>query len=152
MILAGLPPTIAQSGTLLVTTLPAPMITWSPIDTPGKIMARVPIHTSFPIMTGFIACCPWHIIVLLIFSKVWFNANIVTSGAIITSLPIVTSPKIQQLRLRFELQPKETNEPDAKLAPGAIRMPTPQDRSMHRASRARTQWQKLPNGICGPGR
>ena len=47
MIFAGLPPTIAQSGTSFVTTDPAPTIAPCPILLhPGRMIARAPIQTS----------------------------------------------------------------------------------------------------------
>lgn len=51
--LAGTPPTRQLSGTSCVTTAPAAMTTLFPIVTPGTMMTLPPIHTSFPIVTGF---------------------------------------------------------------------------------------------------
>ena len=52
MILQGFP----QASTLLridlVTTLPAPIVTLSPMEIPGKIILPPPIQTLFPIVTG----------------------------------------------------------------------------------------------------
>lgn len=50
--LQGLPAAITLSGISLVTILPAPITTLSPIVTPGKIIAPPPIHTLFPMITG----------------------------------------------------------------------------------------------------
>ncbi len=49
---AGLPATIAYSGTSFVTTEHAPIIEWLPIFTPGRIVTFPPIYTSSPISTG----------------------------------------------------------------------------------------------------
>ena len=38
----------------LVTTLPEPMVTLSPMVTPGKIIEFPPIQTLSPIVTGFV--------------------------------------------------------------------------------------------------
>ena len=43
-ILAGTPPTIVFAGTSLVTTAPAATIEFSPMVTPGKIVAPAPMH------------------------------------------------------------------------------------------------------------
>ena len=53
MTLAGFPTAIEFSGIFLVTTLPAPIIALSPIDTPGRIILPEPIQTFFPILTLF---------------------------------------------------------------------------------------------------
>ena len=50
--LQGLPTAITFDGISLTTTDPAPMVTLSPIVTPGKIVTLPPIHTFFPIVTG----------------------------------------------------------------------------------------------------
>lgn len=49
---AGLPPTTTLFGTSLVTTAPLATTTLSPIVIPGLIMARPPIQTLSPIVTG----------------------------------------------------------------------------------------------------
>src|SRR6266516_75755 len=54
IILAGFPATIVHGGTCLVTTLPAPTMAPSPIITPFRIIARVPIHALSAIITGAI--------------------------------------------------------------------------------------------------
>src|SRR5712692_702212 len=54
IIRAGLPAAIVQSGTSLVTTLPAPTTAPSPILTPFRIIARAPIQALLPILTGTI--------------------------------------------------------------------------------------------------
>ena len=51
---AGLPATIWWSGTSLDTTDIAPAMTWFPIVTPGRIIARVPINEFFPIVIGLV--------------------------------------------------------------------------------------------------
>ena len=50
---AGFPATMELSGTSLVTTLPAPTIEFSPIVTPGRIVAAIPIHAFFLMWIGF---------------------------------------------------------------------------------------------------
>lgn len=52
MMQAGLPPTTTLSGPSLVTTAPLATTTLSPIAIPGLIMARPPIQTLSPIVTG----------------------------------------------------------------------------------------------------
>jgi hypothetical protein len=54
MIFAGLPVAIHESGIGFVTTLIAPTIELFPIETPFKIIDRLPIHTLSPIETA------WH--------------------------------------------------------------------------------------------
>ncbi len=49
---AGLPATTACAGTSLITTAPADTMLWSPIVTPGWMMARPPIQTLSPIVMG----------------------------------------------------------------------------------------------------
>src|SRR5690606_18868613 len=61
IIRAGFPPTILKSETSLVTIEPAAIITPFPMFTPGRIITRVPIHTSFPIDTGSISELCFHI-------------------------------------------------------------------------------------------
>ena len=51
MTLAGFPTTKEFEGISFVTTLPAPIIALSPIDTSGRIILPEPIHTFFPILT-----------------------------------------------------------------------------------------------------
>lgn len=53
-ILAGLPPTTAQSGTSFVTTEPAPTTTPSPMVMPGTIVTLAPNHTKSFIVTFFL--------------------------------------------------------------------------------------------------
>ena len=48
----GFPHAIVLSGMFLVTTLPAPITTFSPIVTPGKIMVPPPIHELSLMDTG----------------------------------------------------------------------------------------------------
>lgn len=50
--LHGLPNANTPLGIFLVTTDPAPMVTSSPITTPGIMMAPPPIQTLFPMVTG----------------------------------------------------------------------------------------------------
>ena len=52
MIFAGLPATTTPEGISLTTTLPAPMVTLSPMVTPGSIVTEPPIQTLLPIVTG----------------------------------------------------------------------------------------------------
>src|SRR5215831_1522992 len=59
MTLAGFPATTAIGGTSDVTTAPAPMTAPSPTRTPGKMMARAPIQTSFPMTGGRDDDSPW---------------------------------------------------------------------------------------------
>src|SRR5690242_13158974 len=49
---AGFPATMVFAGTLLVTTAPAATTEFSPIVTPFKITAFIPIQTLSPIFTG----------------------------------------------------------------------------------------------------
>src|ERR1022692_3366991 len=49
---AGLPTTTAPGGTSLETTAPAPMMLPEPTVTPGRMIARAPIHTSSAMITG----------------------------------------------------------------------------------------------------
>ncbi|KAF1357701.1 hypothetical protein EJ07DRAFT_127565, partial [Lizonia empirigonia] len=50
---AGLPATTVKSGTLFVTTLPAPTTHPRPIVTPGRIIAFPPIQQSCPTWISF---------------------------------------------------------------------------------------------------
>src|SRR5690606_9050897 len=50
---AGFPATTTSAGTSRVTTLPAPTTARSPMVTPGRMIAPPPIHTSFPLVTGW---------------------------------------------------------------------------------------------------
>ena len=50
---AGFPATTVLSGTSFVTTLPAPTMEFSPMVTPGRIVAAIPIHAFFLICIGF---------------------------------------------------------------------------------------------------
>ena len=50
--LQGLPTATTLDGMSLVTTEPAPMVTLSPIVTPGSMVTLPPIQTLFPIVTG----------------------------------------------------------------------------------------------------
>ena len=47
------PTTTLRGGMLLVTTAPAPMMLSSPMRTPLRMIALLPIHTRSPIWTGF---------------------------------------------------------------------------------------------------
>ena len=47
IIFAGTPPTIVLAGTSLLTTAPAATIEFSPMVTPGKIVAPAPIQALF---------------------------------------------------------------------------------------------------------
>lgn len=49
---AGFPPQISFSGTLLVTTEPAPIILFLPIVTPFNIMLEAPINAPSSIIIG----------------------------------------------------------------------------------------------------
>ena len=53
IILQGFPYAITFEGISCVTTLPAPIITLSPMVTPGRTVTFPPIHTLFPTMIGF---------------------------------------------------------------------------------------------------
>lgn len=53
MTLAGIPATTVLSGTSLETTAPAATTAFSPIVTPGKIVAPAPIQAFLFIMTVF---------------------------------------------------------------------------------------------------
>ncbi len=52
MIRAGFPATTTRSGTSLVTTEPAPIVTPLPMVIPGQMITPPPIQQSFPIVTG----------------------------------------------------------------------------------------------------
>lgn len=56
--LAGLPAARLFGGIFLVTTEPAPITVLSPILTPLRIIAFVPIHTRLPIDTGAVFTYP----------------------------------------------------------------------------------------------
>jgi hypothetical protein len=60
IIFAGFPSTIAYGGISLVTTAPAAITAPSPITTPDKIIALVPIQTSFPIITPLSSISLFH--------------------------------------------------------------------------------------------
>ena len=47
MCLAGMPPTTVFAGTSLETTAPAATTAFSPMVTPGSIVAPAPIHAFF---------------------------------------------------------------------------------------------------------
>lgn len=51
IILAGFPPATEYSGISFVTTLPAPIIQYLPILTPGKMIEPAPINVPSPIKT-----------------------------------------------------------------------------------------------------
>ena len=51
MIFPGMPITVALSGTSLVTTVPAPIITFFPITQLGKIVALAPTRDCSPTLT-----------------------------------------------------------------------------------------------------
>ena len=50
--LQGLPTAIELLGMSLTTTLPAPIVVFEPIVTPGQMIAPPPIQTLFPILMG----------------------------------------------------------------------------------------------------
>ncbi len=52
MTLQGFPTAITLSGMSLVTTLPAPMVTFEPMLIPGQIITPPPSQTLLPIVTG----------------------------------------------------------------------------------------------------
>lgn len=52
MILAGISATTVLAGTFLLATAPAATAAFSPIVTPGKIIAFAPIHAFLSITTG----------------------------------------------------------------------------------------------------
>ena len=49
---AGLPPTMVSGATSLVTTAPAATTAFSPMVTPGRMMAPTPIQALRPMWTG----------------------------------------------------------------------------------------------------
>jgi len=57
--LQGTPAAKQFSGISLVTTLPAPITEWAPIETPLRIVALAPIQTHFPILTSAIPMVGW---------------------------------------------------------------------------------------------
>ena len=50
--LQGLPAAMQFEGISLTTTEPAPMVTLSPMVTPGRMVTLPPIHTLSPMVTG----------------------------------------------------------------------------------------------------
>lgn len=50
--LHGLPTATVLEGMSLTTTEPAPMVTLSPMVTPGRMVTLPPIHTLSPMVTG----------------------------------------------------------------------------------------------------
>ena len=77
--LAGFPITNAPAGTSFVTTEPAPILAFAPIEIPGRIVAFAPIETPFPTMVGSHSLLGGY----LSFVKQ-------TCGPMKTSLPILT--------------------------------------------------------------
>ena len=53
MTLQGLPTATVFDGISLTTTEPAPMVTLLPMVTPGRMVTLPPIHTLWPMVTGF---------------------------------------------------------------------------------------------------
>ena len=56
--LQGLPTATTLDGISFTTTLPAPIVTLSPIVIPGKTVTFPPIHTLFPTFIGFAYSSP----------------------------------------------------------------------------------------------
>lgn len=54
----GLPTATTLFGMFLVTTLPAPIVVLSPIETPGQMITPPPIQTLFPMQIGAVSSCP----------------------------------------------------------------------------------------------
>ena len=54
MTLAGLPTATQLSGTSFVTIEPVPIIAFSPIVTPGKMLTRAPIQAFFLMIISFV--------------------------------------------------------------------------------------------------
>ena len=82
--MAGISPTIVLSGTLIETTAPAATIEFSPIVTPGKMIAPAPIQAFFlmriwPTIRGCLfpddAGCPSDNTLTLGAIRVIFNGN-----------------------------------------------------------------------------
>lgn len=80
MIRAGVPPAIARGGTFLVTTAPAATIAPSPMVTPLRMVARAPIQTLSPMMTGALMTRPT--------TSCWSVSQIMTCGPIMQSSPM----------------------------------------------------------------
>lgn len=53
---------MALSGIFLVTTLPAPIIAFLPILTPGRITTFAPIQTSLPMYTPVLLVSPYEVL------------------------------------------------------------------------------------------
>ena len=56
--LHGFPTATILDGISFTTTLPTPIVTLSPIVTPGKTVIFPPIHTLFPTFIGFAYSSP----------------------------------------------------------------------------------------------
>jgi len=52
MTLQGFPTATVFDGISPITTEPAPMVTLSPMVTPGRMVTLPPIHTLLPMVTG----------------------------------------------------------------------------------------------------
>ena len=79
---AGLPPTTVQGSTFFVTTAPAAIIAPSPIVTPGRTIARAPIHTPSQIFIGAVTNGRFG------FVMSWLAVQIKVSREIATFVPI----------------------------------------------------------------
>jgi hypothetical protein len=107
-----------------------------PILTPGRIMDLTPIQTSSPISTGSMTL-PCSNIGLDKSEKLCVVVRIITSGPIITFLPIVTEPLIQQFTPKPLLSPIFRWLPEPKLAPFSMLTPLPhsENNDLHRLYR-----------------
>lgn len=60
IILAGLPTVMQLSGMSFITTLPAPITTWFPIETPGITIVLTPITQLAPIVVVYFSLYHFH--------------------------------------------------------------------------------------------
>ena len=88
--MAGTPLTIEFFSTSFTTTELAPIMAFSPILTPGRIQAFIPIHAPFSITTAALKEVPWEIIDFSKSLLLWVESEIYTLSAINTSSPIFT--------------------------------------------------------------
>lgn len=87
MNLAGIPPTTVFAATCFDTTAPAATTAFSPIVTPGNIVAPDPIHAFLLITIGFPIKA-----LRSVGSKGWFSVTSFTCGPISTSSSNVIPP------------------------------------------------------------
>lgn len=95
---AGLPTAMLSEGMSFTTTLPAPMVTLSPIVTPGRIVTLPPIQQLSPILTGR----AHSFLVLRSMGLVeWQAVYMLTFGPIKQSSPMVTIASSSTVQLKL---------------------------------------------------